>query len=163
MLVFSAALLSGIGLITSPRSTSASATTESSASKAFQVFEGKVCKGVRKQNRQVAKPLLRFNEIFYGGEQEPAELEAAGRAYRRVQDIWRSWTRRIWSIHAPAEVARLWRRSAREQDRVLKVGYQLVGALEAADLPRFEKRLKRYVQLQIKRNRTWTRIGLYCP
>jgi hypothetical protein len=158
VLVTSATLLLLIGLIAN-----ASAAGEPSTSKAFEAFQRKVCRGVNKQNRQAAPALLRFNEIFYGGEKEPAELEAAGRAYRSVQNIWRRWTRRIWSIRAPAEVARLWRRNGREQRNVLKVGYQLVDALEAADLPRFERRLKRYINLQIKRNRTWAQIGLYCP
>jgi len=158
-----ALLLTSLLLLLIAAPSSASASTDPPTTKAFRVFQHKVCRGVYKQNRQAAPALLRFNEIFYDGERSPEELEAAGRAYRSVQDIWRYWTGRIWNIRAPVEVARLWRRNGREQRNVLKVGYQLVAALEAADLPRFERRLKRYINLQIKRNRTWERIGLYCP
>lgn len=132
------------------------------SSRAFKVFEHRVCRGVERQERQAAPALTRFNDLFYNGNQEPEELEAAGREYRKVNDIWSRWAQRLLAIPAPADQARLWQRYGREENVILGLGYQLAEALEAADLPTFNQVEKRNVRLQIKRNQTWTRIGLFC-
>lgn len=140
------------------------ATSDAAASpQAFQVFQHRVCRIARKQNNAAAPYILQFNNYYYNeAEHTPENLRIAGHYFGKVNQIWRSYVRRIQAVPAPANVAQLWRRVGREERAVLRVNRRMVEALDAADNPHFEELEKRDLRLQARRNQTWERIGLYC-
>jgi hypothetical protein len=128
----------------------------------FRAFEHRYCRGVHNQDRRAAPPLERFNRIFYEEERSPENLRLAGREFALVYKVWRDFSRRLFSMEAPIEIAGLWHKLGRQQWAVLRLGNQLVAALDAADLPRFQELNRRNIRLQIRRNKTWARSGLSC-
>lgn len=134
----------------------------SASTPSFRAFEHRYCRGVHNQNRRAAPPLERFNRFFYEEERSPENLRLAGREFARVYKVWRGFSRRLFSLEPPQEIAALWRKLGRQQWAVLRLGKPLVAALAAADLSRFQELNRENIRLQIRRNKTWLRSGLSC-
>jgi hypothetical protein len=137
--------------------------TSKQGSRGFQGFQHRVCRGEKAMGRKAAPALTRFNDAYYNEEEHtPENLKAAGRELRRLYSIYSAFNKHILTIHSPAASSRTWGRYGQQERKILRVGYRGAAALEGADLSSFEALQKQSVRLQIKRNKTWEQLGLFC-
>jgi hypothetical protein len=143
--------------------TNARADAASVSSPAFNRFEHRVCRGYRLMNRKAGPAVLRFGNLIYGeGELTSEDLETAGRELHRAYSIYQRANKRVLAIPAPASSADLWRKYAQQERVVLRLGFRAAAALEAAELPNFNRLKIRNENWQRKRDETWLRLGLIC-
>lgn len=133
------------------------------ANRAFDRFQNRVCQADRVMNRKAGPSVLRFSDLIYNeAEQTPETLEAGGRELRRAYVIYQRFNKRILAMRAPASSKRLWRKYGQQERVVLRLGFKGARALEAADLPNFNRVKARNENWQARRNTTWLQIGLVC-